>query len=176
MKRKLVLLIAFLLTFTSLKATSDFDIFAKAGMGISFFHTQGNFTEGTPQVEFSFIPYYTYGIGTTFSGIGLGFTIVSFDSPYTEKTTKAMYSLILGGTTINYYQTDLEKLFDISFSNKHERLMRRGKLLLDINIVTGFRYYKFSSELPSLYQFYFGFTLNPGYNIATFGGDKDFEE
>lgn len=175
--RKVLIFLSMLIFLSSgVMATSDFNIFFKAGMGLSFFHTQGNFTEGTPEVEFRFMPYYTYGTGITFAGIGVGLTFLNFESPFTNKISKSMYSLILGGTTISYYQTNEEKLFDFSFTNKAERLLWRNKFFLDINIQTGFRYYRISRSVPSIYQIYFGFTFNPGYNIATVGGNQDFEE
>ncbi len=176
MRRLLTILAVLILLSSVVIAESDFDAFLNVGMGLSFFHTQGNFTEGTPEVEFRFMPHYTYGAGITFAGIGVGLTFLNFQSPFMDRVSRSMYSLILGGTTISYYQTDEEKLFDFSFTNKEERLIYRNKFFLDIRVHTGFRYYRYSKEVPSIYQIYFGFAFRPGYNIATVGKSEDFEE
>ncbi len=173
MKKELSILVLFTLLSFSIYGHSEVDAFLKLGGGLSFFHTQGNFTEGTPKVDFRFIPYYTYGPGITFSGIGVGITFLNFNSPYTKAATKTLYSIILGGTTISYYQNKKEKLFDLSFTGKRERLLTRGKLFLDIAVDSGFRYWKFDVTQPSLYQIYFGVSFNPSFALVSVGKSQD---
>ncbi len=155
----------------------DIEGFLDLGLGLSFFHTQGSFSDnGLPQVEFSFLNESGFGAGLTFAGIGLGVRWINFTSPYTERASRRLIVLFLGGTSIGYYQSGEEKLFDISLSSKRARLFTRQRFFLDLSVSTGFRYWRQSLEQPSLYQVYLRFALLPGVRLFSTGASQVFVE
>ncbi len=155
----------------------DIEGFLNLGMGISFFHTQGSFSDkGLPEVEFNFVNGTAYGAGITFAGIGLGLKWINFASPYTERATRRLFVIYLAGTDIGYYQNGEEKLFDISLSSKKARLITRGRFFLDLGVSTGFRYWRLTRDQPSLYQVYLRFSLIPGVTVFSTGNSTVFVE
>jgi len=155
----------------------DIEGFLDLGLGLSFFHTQGSFSDkGLPEVEFSFLNESGFGAGLTFAGIGLGLRWISFTSPYTERASRRLLVLFLGGTSIGYFQSGEEKLFDISLSSKRARLFTRHRFFLDLSVSTGFRYWRWSLDQPSLYQVYLRFALVPGVRVLSTGDSQVFVE
>ncbi len=176
MKKPVLVLILWAMVYLPVKG-EDIEGFFHLGMGVSFLHTQGKFSEtGIPQGELSFVNQTDFGAGATFAGIGLGLKWVNFASPYTQRTTKRLFIIYLGGMDIGYYQSGEEKLFDISLSNRRARLLHRGKFFLDLKAGMGFRYWRISTDQPSLYQVYISFSLVPGYSIQPSGNSTVFVE
>ncbi len=175
-KRGVFTLILAIVLFLPLRG-EDIEAFFHLGMEISFFHTQGSFSDkGLPEVEFNFVNGTASGAGITFAGIGLGLKWINFASPYTERATRRLFVIYLAGTDIGYYQNGEEKLFDISLSSKKARLITRGRFFLDLGLRTGFRYWRLTKDQPSLYQVYLGFSLMPGVIVFSPGCSRVFVE
>ncbi len=165
MRRKGAIVIMTVLLALPLLAKSEFKLFVNGGAGAAIIHARGNFAESSPQFEFSVLPHYLYGAGITLSNIGLGFTTLKFDTPFTLEKTRTLYSLYLGGAVLSYYQNDIEKVLDFSFINREATIFRKGRFSVEFLSSFGLRYYKFAKNESGVYQLHFGIILQPSFSI-----------
>ncbi|GEM_PF-2464769 len=177
MRGKLLVLVLGLLLLLPPALGENIEGFLDLGLGLSFFHARGKLLdEKLPSVEFSFLKQTEIGGGITFAGIGVGLRWINFSSPFTEGASRRLLVLYLGGTSIGYFQSGEEKLFDLSFSSKRARLLDRRRYFLDLRVSTGFRYWRQRVDQPSLYQVYLSFALFPGVKVFSTGDSRVFVE